>query len=76
MIAVGLFGKPENASRMVEKIAKRGFSPVTHPEKNGTRVAIQVTYSAEKTLNAALAEARKHFAPNAFIISIDGERVK
>lgn len=76
VIAVGLFGQPENAARMVERIAKRGFAPVTHPEKNGTRVAIQVTYSTEKTLNAALAEAKKHFAPNAFIISIDGERVK
>jgi len=76
IIAVGLFGNPDNVQKLLAKLAQQGYSPVSTQEGNNTRVGVSVRYETEAELQKTLTELRRSHAKNAFILERDGKRVK
>ena len=75
VIAVGLFGNQDNVQRLLERLSKDGFSPISRPEGTNTRVGVNVRYSEERELQSVLREIRKDYASSAFIMTRDGREV-
>ncbi|MEZ4986559.1 MAG: SPOR domain-containing protein [Saprospiraceae bacterium] len=76
IIAVGLYGKKENTERMVRKLSTDGYSVFTEPEGKYMRVGVSIRYSHDDELRQALKEAQRAYTSSAFVMYVDGERVK
>ena len=76
VIAVGLFGNPENVERLLERLAKAGYAPISRPEGGNTRVGVSVRYTEERELRSMLREIQRKFASSAFILTRDGQEVR
>jgi len=76
VIAVGLFGNPDNVQKLLAQLAQEGYSPVSTKEGRNTRVGVSVRYDTEAELQKTLNELRRSHAKNAFILERDGKRVK
>ncbi|MCB0639805.1 MAG: hypothetical protein KDC54_24445 [Lewinella sp.] len=74
LIAVGLFSETNNAERLVEKLARAGFNPVTRAEGRYTRVGIAIRYTEDATLRSELRTIQRDWEDSAFIMEIDGVR--
>ncbi len=75
VIAVGLFGNPENVARLLERLSKEGYAPISRPEGNNTRVGVSVRYADESELQTALREIKRKYTSSAFVLSRDGREV-
>ncbi|MEL7248776.1 MAG: SPOR domain-containing protein [Bacteroidota bacterium] len=75
VIAVGLFGNPDNVQRLLEQLSKEGYAPISRPENGNTRVGVSVRYEQERELQRILREIRDKYASSAFILTRDGEEV-
>lgn len=76
VIAVGLFGNPENVARLLERLSKEGYAPISRPEgDNNTRVGVSIRYTDEAELQRTLREIKRKYTSSAFILSRDGREV-
>lgn len=75
VIAVGLFGNPDNVSRLLEQLSKDGYAPISRPEGNNTRVGVSIRYTDESELQRVLREVKRQYASSAFVLSRDGQEV-
>ena len=75
VIAVGLFGNPDNVQRLLEQLSKDGYAPISRPENGNTRVGVSIRYQEERELRNILREIRDKYASSAFILTRDGEEV-
>lgn len=68
VIAVGRYGKQANVDKMTSRITDAGYTPYTKQENGLTRVGVQVKYLSDDQLERALADIRRRFTKDAFII--------
>lgn len=69
IIAVGRYGQAANVDQMVARIETAGYKAYTKQESGLTRVGVQYSYRNETDLDEALADVRRKFSQDAFILS-------
>lgn len=72
-LGVAKLSKKANVDNLVQKLYEEGFQPYTEKIDNLTRVGILLTYDKEEDVVKTLEQIRKKFAPDAEILSLDGE---
>lgn len=75
IIAVGLFGNPENVEKLIERLAGMGYSPVSQAEGKLTRIGVSTRYEQESELDDLLKELQARVEKSAFVMYKDGVRV-
>lgn len=68
-IAIGVFGNPDNAARMVSKIEKAGFKSFTETTGNLTKVGVEQTYKSLAEKLEILEKVRSEVEKTAVIIN-------
>lgn len=68
IIAVGRFGRQANVDKTKRRITDAGYTPYSKRENGLTRVGVQVDYISDAQLERALADIRRRFTQDAFII--------
>ncbi|MEL7220029.1 MAG: hypothetical protein AAGJ93_01850 [Bacteroidota bacterium] len=76
IIAVGLFGNPDNVQNKLSQLSEQGFSPYSAPEGRNTRVGVNVRYTDESELRKVLRDIKRLHTKSAFVMYKDGERVR
>ncbi|WP_367388791.1 SPOR domain-containing protein [Lewinella sp. LCG006] len=76
VIAVGLFGNPENVQKLMQRLSEDGYAPISRKEGNNTRIGVSVRFADEAELQKLLREIRSSYAKNAFLLSRDGESLR
>jgi hypothetical protein len=76
IIAVGLFGNPDNVENKLELLSQQGFSPYSASEGKNTRVGVNVRYTDESELRKVLRDIKRLHTQSAFIIYKDGKRIR
>lgn len=72
IIAVGLFGNPDNVQKKVALLSRQGFSPYTAQEGGNTRVGVNVRYEQESELRKVLRDIKRLHTKSAFVLFKDG----
>ncbi|MEM9837183.1 MAG: hypothetical protein AAF828_11810 [Bacteroidota bacterium] len=68
IIAVGRYGQQRNVTKMIGRIKAAGYVPYTKRANNLTRVGVEYQYSKPAELDRALADIRRKFTQDAFIL--------
>lgn len=76
VIAVGLFGDPDNVQRLLERLSKSGYAPISRPEGENTRVGVSVRFTEERELRSVLREIKDKYTSSAYIMMRDGQEVR
>lgn len=76
VIAVGLFGDPNNVQNLMEELSKDGYAPVSKREGNNTRIGVSIRFTEEAELQSALSRVRRKYAKSAFLLSRDGKSLQ
>lgn len=76
VIAIGLFGNVDNASRLTRRISQAGFEPYSVQEGKMMRVGIQLAYKTDSELKKNLRDIKQRFGDGAFILIQDGKRLR
>jgi len=76
IIAVGLFSNKRNVQKLLEKLSKQGFSPISQDENGKTRVGVSIRFEEEQELQAVLKEVQRKQEKSAFVMYRDGVRVE
>lgn len=76
VIAVGLFGNPENVQRLMQRLSEDGYAPVSRDEGTNTRIGVSVRFEKEAELQAVLREVKKEYTKSAFLLSRDGKSLR
>jgi nucleoid DNA-binding protein len=76
VIAVGLFGNPDNVENKLAELSKQGFSPYSAREGKNTRVGVNVRYTDESELRKVLRDIKRLHTESAFVIYKDGKRIR
>jgi nucleoid DNA-binding protein/cell division septation protein DedD len=76
VIAVGLFGNPDNVQKLMQQLSEDGYAPISRKEGKNTRIGVSVRFANEAELQQLLREIRRDYAKNAFLLSRDGESLR
>ncbi|WP_020534382.1 SPOR domain-containing protein [Lewinella cohaerens] len=76
VIAVGLFGNPDNVQKLMQRLSEDGYAPVSRKEGGNSRIGVSVRFTTEAELQQVLQEVRKDYAENAFLLSRDGKSLR
>lgn len=76
VIAVGLFGNPDNVQKLMQRLSEDGYAPISRKEGKNTRIGVSVRFANEAELQQLLREIRRDYAKNAFLLSRDGESLR
>ncbi|NJC24859.1 HU domain-containing protein [Neolewinella antarctica] len=76
LIATGLFGNQSNVEKNVLRIEQAGFKPFTRPAGRYTRIGVETSYRTLAERDGVLARVREQFATEAFVMYVNGERIK
>lgn len=76
VIAVGLYGNPENVQNKLTQLAEQGFSPYSESTGKNTRVGVNVRYTDESELRKILRDIKRLHTESAFIMYKDGKRIR
>ena len=68
VIILGSFGNSENAGRLTERIAAKGYLPFVDQPGALTRVGVSLTVETPADLDRMLAKLRREFNPNAWVL--------
>ena len=74
LIAIGLYGRQANVRKNTQRLEAAGYRAVSRPEGRYYRIAARVTYTEPGELDRALADLRRRFTVDAFVIEVNGER--
>lgn len=76
VIAVGLFGNPDNVQKLMQRLSEDGYAPVSRKEGKNSRIGVSVRFTDEAELQKLLREIRREYAENAFLLSRDGKSLR
>jgi len=76
VIAVGLFGNPDNVQKLMQRLSEDGYAPVSRKEGKNSRIGVSVRFTDEAELQQLLQEIRREYAKNAFLLSRDGKSLR
>lgn len=76
VIAVGLFGNPDNVQKLMQRLSEDGYAPVSRKEGGNSRIGVSVRFTTEAELQELLEEVRKDYTENAFLLSRDGKSLR
>jgi nucleoid DNA-binding protein len=76
VIAVGLFGDPNNVQKLMQRLSEDGYAPVSRKEGNNSRIGVSVRFADEAELQKILREIRRDYVKNAFLLSRDGKSLR
>ncbi len=76
VIAVGLFGDPDNVQKLMQRLSEDGFAPISRKEGKNSRIGVSVRFTTEAELQKLLREIRREYAKNAFLLSRDGKSLR
>ncbi len=74
IIAVGRYGQAANINKMVARIEAAGYQAYTKRESGLTRVGVHYNYQNESDLDEVLADVRRKFSQDAFILPRQNNR--
>ncbi|OAV45645.1 hypothetical protein [Lewinella sp. 4G2] len=76
LIATGLYGNAANVRKNVLRIEQAGFEAFTEKAGRYTRVGVKTTYTTAAERDRALAKVRARFTTDAFVMRINGKKVR
>ncbi|MCP9235192.1 hypothetical protein [Lewinella sp. JB7] len=73
IIAIGLFGRQRNVDKQTRRLEEAGYTPYTDKEGRNTRVGVTIRYREMEELNRALADIRRRYTEDAFVMRVNGD---
>lgn len=73
IIAIGLFGRQRNVEKVANRLSEAGYEPYIDRVGRNTRIGTRVAFTDTRQLDSLLADVRKNFAPEAFVMRINGD---